>query len=269
MDFKTPPIVPEIPVFFPGNSAAMCGVYPGMFEQSILVRQQTSKPWSVALSLTAELAGIGLLIVLPLVWTQSLPGLTLTRIGVWLPPAHNDVKPQPAPHAPRAPVKPFPGGPVFVPHVLPARPLIITDNFPPPDLGSFRVVDSVPVTGVPLAPLASLAPRPPEQRHVVKPVQAAPPAMIRVSHLDQAKLLYKVIPRYPDIAKRTRTQGTVRLLGVIATDGSIRSLQVVAGHPFLVAAAVEAVRQWRYQPTILNGQPVEVEAPIEVTFTLQ
>jgi len=246
----------------------MSGVYPGMFEQSILVRQQTSKPWSVALSLAAELAGIGLLIVLPLVWTQSLPGLTLTKIGVWLAPPHNEPPPQPAPRGPRPPVKPFPGGPVYIPHAFPPRPVQIVDTAPP-DVGNLRGVDSVPITGVPLDNLAPPAPKPPEPASVKKPAPVGPPPVVRVSHLDPAKLLVKVIPQYPEIAKRTRTQGTVRLLGVIATDGTIQSLQVLSGHPFLVNAAVEAVRQWRYQPTVLNGQPVEVEAPIEVTFTLQ
>jgi len=248
----------------------MSGVYPGMFEQSILVRQQTSKPWSVELSLAAELAGIGLLIVLPLVWTQNLPGLTLTKIGVWLAPTHTEAPPQPAQHGPRAPVKPSPLGTVYVPHALPPHPVSIIDTAPPEVRGP--VGDST--TSVPdmlLSQLSTSGPRPPEPPLVKRyaEVTPTPPPVIRVSHLDPAKLLYKVIPQYPDIAKRTRTQGTVRLVGVIATDGTIQSLQVVSGHPFLVAAAVEAVRQWRYQPTVLNGQPVEVMAPIDVTFTLQ
>lgn len=71
------------------------------------------------------------------------------------------------------------------------------------------------------------------------------------------------------MAKATRTAGTVYLLGVIGTDGSIQSLHVLRGHPLLAGAALDAVRQWRYKPTILNGTAVEVEAPIEVTFTLQ
>jgi protein TonB len=247
----------------------MYGVYPGMFEQSILVRQQTSKPWSVALSLAAELAGIGLLIVLPLVWTQNLPGLTPTKIGVWLAPTHNETPPQPVQHPLRAPVRPSPFGMVYIPHPLPVHPVEFRD--PPPDVGGPVGDSGTSIPGMLLSQFSPSAPRPPEPPPVIRPVKVTPftPGVIRVSHLDPAKLLYKVIPEYPEIAKRTRTQGMVRLIGVVATDGSIRSLQVVSGHPFLVTAAVEAVRQWRYQPTVLNGQPVEVEAPIEVTFTLQ
>jgi len=83
-----------------------------------------------------------------------------------------------------------------------------------------------------------------------------------------AKLVRKVIPEYPPLAKTARVSGVVHLLGVIAKDGTIQNLQVIGGHPLLARAALEAVRQWIYQPTLLNGQPVEVIAPIDVNFTL-
>lgn len=65
-----------------------------------------------------------------------------------------------------------------------------------------------------------------------------------------------------------RISGTVRLQGIIGKDGSIQQLQVLSGPPLLVQAALDAVRQWRYQPTLLNGEPVEVISPIDVIFTL-
>jgi protein TonB len=83
-----------------------------------------------------------------------------------------------------------------------------------------------------------------------------------------AKILSRVIPLYPSLAKQARIQGTVSLLGVIASDGTVRQLRVLSGHPLLVQAALDAVRQWVYRPTLLNGEPVEVQAPIEVHFTL-
>src|SRR5260221_574434 len=73
---------------------------------------------------------------------------------------------------------------------------------------------------------------------------------------------------YPAMAVQTRTQGTVILHALISKDGSIESLQVVSGHPFLARAALDAVRQWRYRPYILNGQPIEVETQVTVNFTL-
>ncbi len=83
-----------------------------------------------------------------------------------------------------------------------------------------------------------------------------------------AKLVRKVIPEYPPIARAARISGVVRLIGTIGKDGTIRNLQLVSGHPMLAHAALEAVQQWVYKPTLLNGKPVEVIAPIEVNFTL-
>jgi protein TonB len=83
-----------------------------------------------------------------------------------------------------------------------------------------------------------------------------------------AKLIKKVLPVYPRIAVTARISGTVRLLGVVGKDGTIQQLQVLDGPPLLRAAALDAVRQWVYSPTLLNGKPVEVSAPIDVIFTL-
>jgi protein TonB len=83
-----------------------------------------------------------------------------------------------------------------------------------------------------------------------------------------AQLLHRVEPVYPPLARQTRISGTVELTGVVGTNGRIRELRVVSGHPFLAAAALEAVRQWVYEPTLLNGEPVEVIAPITVNFRL-
>lgn len=83
-----------------------------------------------------------------------------------------------------------------------------------------------------------------------------------------AKLIRKVIPEYPTLAKTARISGVVHLIGTIAKDGTIRNLQLIGGHPLLSRAAMEAVSQWVYEPTLLNGEPVEVIAPIEVSFTL-
>ena len=83
-----------------------------------------------------------------------------------------------------------------------------------------------------------------------------------------AKIIRKVTPLYPPLAKAARVSGTVRLMGIIAKDGSIQQLRVLSGPPLLIKAAVDAVQQWLYSPTVLNGRPVEVIAPIDVVFTL-
>lgn len=100
-------------------------------------------------------------------------------------------------------------------------------------------------------------------------MQKQPTAPIAVGgDVQMAKLIRKVTPLYPALAITARISGVVRLIGTIGKDGTIRNLQLVSGHPMLARAALEAVRQWVYKPTLLNGMPVEVIAPIEVNFTL-
>jgi protein TonB len=83
------------------------------------------------------------------------------------------------------------------------------------------------------------------------------------------RLINKVQPVYPPIAKSARVQGKVILQAQISKNGTIEGLKVVSGHPMLTQAAIDAVSRWRYQPYILNGEPVEVDTQVEVTFTLQ
>jgi protein TonB len=101
------------------------------------------------------------------------------------------------------------------------------------------------------------------------PPKAATPKRIRVGgQVENAKLIFQPRPEYPPLAKMARIQGTVRLEAIISRDGTIQDLKVVSGHPLLVKAALEAVQRWRYQPTLLNGDPVEVVTEIDVNFTL-
>jgi periplasmic protein TonB len=111
-----------------------------------------------------------------------------------------------------------------------------------------------------------VAAAPPPQR-TPEPTQAPKPIKVGGNVLE-AKLVNRVMPLYPPLARHARISGTVRLEGVISRDGRVVNLQVISGHPLLINAAVEAVRQWVYRPTLLNGQAVEVIAPIDVHFTL-
>ena len=85
----------------------------------------------------------------------------------------------------------------------------------------------------------------------------------------EGSLVRRVQPTYPSMAKIARVQGEVVLAATISKSGTIEDLHLLKGHPLLVGAAVEAVRQWRYRPYILNGEPVEVETQITVNFTLE
>jgi protein TonB len=84
----------------------------------------------------------------------------------------------------------------------------------------------------------------------------------------EGNLIHRVQPEYPQLARQARIQGTVVLRAIISRDGKIENLQVLSGHPLLAPAAIEAVRQWRYRPYLLNDQPVEVETRVTVNFTL-
>ena len=98
---------------------------------------------------------------------------------------------------------------------------------------------------------------------------STPPDRIRVGgNVQRSKLVREVPPQYPPLARQARIWGTVRLNAMIGRDGAVAKLQVVAGHPLLVPAALEAVRQWTYEPTLLNGKPMEVITQIDVDFTL-
>lgn len=112
------------------------------------------------------------------------------------------------------------------------------------------------------------SPKPGEPPHFVPPQQEK--RTVKLSGgVVAAQLISRVEPRYPSLALETRLSGTVVLHAMISRDGRIESLEVVSGSPFFVQAALDAVRQWRYRPTLLNGEPVEVETTITVEFRLQ
>ncbi len=103
-------------------------------------------------------------------------------------------------------------------------------------------------------------------------IPAPPPTLVvrplRLSHMSEGDLIHKVQPTYPALARSARIQGVVVLQAVISKQGTIENLRVVTGHPMLAPAAIEAVKQWRYRPYILNSEPVEVETQITVNFSL-
>lgn len=108
--------------------------------------------------------------------------------------------------------------------------------------------------------------RQPERPAEVRPLT---PQRLHVTHLEPAMLIQRIEPVYPPLARQIHREGHVELRAIIATDGAIQSLQVVSGDALFLQSAIDAVRQWRYHPTVLNGQPVEIETYITVIYTLQ
>jgi len=155
--------------------------------------------------------------------------------------------------------------------------MIKEEELPPPMSGAVGVVGGVPggvpggapggVIGGIIGSVPTAAPPPPPPP-AEKPKPATPQRIRVGGNVQAANIARMVRPSYPPLAKQARIQGTVRFNAVIAKDGTIQNLQVVSGHPLLIPAATEAVRQWVYKPTMLNGEPVEVQTQIDVNFTL-
>lgn len=137
-----------------------------------------------------------------------------------------------------------------------------TDASPPDGFG-----EGIPGAPDGLIPLGDsrLRPVPPDNTEH----HAARPRIVRMTSLDPAMLIHRIEPVYPPLARQIHKEGRVELRAIIGTDGTIQSLQIVAGDPLFLLSAREAVQQWRYRPTILNGQSVEIDTYITVIYTMQ
>jgi protein TonB len=167
-------------------------------------------------------------------------------------------------------------GRLIAPATIPPRAAIIVDE--PVAISGYGVaggVDSGERNGVPGGipsvlqnaapplPAVEAAPAP-----LAKPVPVAPRQVTVGGRVNMARLIHQVEPLYPPLARQMHVSGVVELVGIIATDGRIRELRLRSGSPLLAPAALAAVRQWVYEPTLLNGDPVELVATISVIFRL-
>ena len=155
---------------------------------------------------------------------------------------------------------------IFQPISIPPRISTVDDSTPP---GQPSGLDDLPVDpGNGHSPDGLIPVTDPRDHHVV-PAPPQDKRRIVVGHIDPAMLMHRVEPVFPPILKQLHRSGKVELHALIAADGTIQSLQVVSGDPLCVESALDAVRQWRYRPTLLNGQPVEVDTFITVIYTTQ
>ena len=249
-----------------------------MFEQTFVEGTgKTNKTWTVMLSFALQILIVGVAILIPMIYFDALPKSQLTSFLVAPPPP-----PPPPPPPAAAPPKvvkviprQFDAGRLMAPKVIPKQiAMIKEEELPPPSAGG--VVGGVPggvpggtpggVIGGIIGSVPTAAPPPPPPPKVDKPVV---PQRIRVGgNVQAAKLIRQPKPIYPPLAKQARISGHVILNAIISKDGTISDLKVASGHPLLVPAALEAVKQWVYAPTLLNGEPVEVVTQIDVNFTL-
>ncbi len=138
------------------------------------------------------------------------------------------------------------------------------------DLNATAIVSAAPVLGdvVTSSSTARIARGLGDGIVVAIPVHPSILKPLRLSNLGEGSLLRRVQPAYPVAAREARIQGQVELRAIISKAGTIENLVVLRGHPMLAGAAVEAVKQWRYRPYLLNKEPVEVETNITVNFVL-
>ena len=147
---------------------------------------------------------------------------------------------------------------------------IISDREPVPPSPWIEEIDVVP-PGSPDGPIIPGLADKASGRRLPPPPSSEPvkPRTIMVSQgVQAARLVHRVEPTYPPLAKQIRREGHVDLHAIIATDGRIKSLEVVTGEPLFIQSALSAVQEWRYQPTLLNGEPVEIDTYITVVYAL-
>lgn len=246
-----------------------------MFSDSLLDFgvQRKRKAFATTTSFILNCLALGVLLIMPLVFTEQLPSAQLLTFLVAPPP------PPPPPPPAAQPVARvvrqiqtdvLNTGQLRTPTRIPQKvEMIKEEEAPPPMIATGGVVGGVPggipggqvggVIGGIISSTASVAAVP----------KLAAPQRIRISQgVTRGLLIHRVEPVYPTLAKAARVQGEVVLTAVISTSGQIENLQLVSGHPMLVQGAIDAVRQWRYKPYLLNGAPVEVETTITVIFSL-
>lgn len=245
-----------------------------MFDDLVLSGRKKKKAnkWTFFLSFCVQTLLLGILILIPLIYTEAIDLKQFSSTLLVAPPPPPPPPPPPTAQ-PIARVRPIArimqAGKMMAPTVIPKQVAkIIEEDIP--DTGGVGVIGGVPggipggqaggvLGGIIGGVTGSNLPPPPKE---------APKRIVVGGNVQQARLVSQPRPVYPPLAKQARIQGVVKLQAIIARDGTIQELQVISGHPLLVQSALDAVRQWRYQPTLLNGEPVEVSTTIDVVFTL-
>jgi protein TonB len=213
---------------------------------------------AIAVSVALEVAGVAALVMAPLFAKPAeLPNRIAPPLPVYGVVSHPR-RPNLAP--PGHPTRRFPFISFAAPSNRPSAPGTgdrgsgETVGEPVVPIGTEEPTGFVPAAGTHAQP-------PPPPPHV--------PPRIREPHISPALLVHRVEPVYPALPRQIRRSGRVELHALIAADGTVQALEVVSGDPLFNASALEAVRQWRYRPTVLNGTPVEVDTYISVIYTLE
>jgi protein TonB len=248
-----------------------------MFEFAFVeAHGRTSRPYTFVISLAGQCGLIGLGVLLPLMFTEALPQIRWVDLRLpSLPSTDRPVISQTSMTTRRA--RPSARtAKLFEPATYPPSTTQIVDAEAAPASTPFGVPGGTGEATDHLSPVIVDALRQPPSP-LLPPVRvetpaATPPAPttpLRIGgDVKAPRPLHTPAPEYPFLARQARVSGTVRLEAVITTDGGIRSIRLIQGHPLLTAAAIAAVKGWRYTPPTLNGEPIEVIMQVDVNFAL-
>jgi protein TonB len=242
-----------------------------MFEDSLIEsggKLKTKRGPTSIISFSFQILLICGAVLYPLIFTEALPKGQMMFLLVAPPP------PPPPPPPAAAMVQhvkviqtDIVNGELRTPTKIPQKIKMIQEDEAPPAMASAGVVGGVP-GGIPGGSMGGVIGSVLSSTPTVAP-HIATPQRVRVSSgVSSGLLIRRVNPTYPPLARQARIQGVVILQAQISKDGSIENLQLVSGHPMLAPAAIEAVKQWKYKPYLLNGEPVEVDTQVQVNFTL-
>jgi protein TonB len=237
--------------------------------ESSVVKKKTNTGWAVIISTLVQVSFLVVLILIPLIYTQALPKAMLTTLLVAPPPPP---PPPPPPAATPTVVRPVARllnqGVLTQPKAIPKQVAVFKEAELPPEAaggvaGGFGVDGGL--LGGAFGGATGAAPPPPPPPP--PPPKATGPIKVG-GNVQEALVIARPNPVYPPLARQARIQGNVVLHAIIDKDGKVSELQVISGHPLLVQSALEAVKNWRYRPTQLNGEAVEVDTTITVSFVL-
>jgi periplasmic protein TonB len=246
--------------------------YRPMFSDSLLDESghdKKRKAFSATFSFILQCFFLGILLLIPLMFTEALPKSQLLTFLVAPPPP----PPPPPPAAPTVRVvretDVLNSGALRTPSRIPRKIEMIKEEEAPPPMAVGGVVGGIP-GGIPGGQLGGVIGGIIGSANSISAVPRLEPVKrIRVSQgVTQGLLVHRVEPAYPKIALAARITGVVQLKAIIGKDGNIKELQALSGPPLLIPSAIDAVKQWHYRPYLLNGEAVEVETSVTVTFQL-
>lgn len=233
-----------------------------MFEQSFLDDAVRSKrSWSVVVSVLGQSAVLAVIALVPLIFTYELPIEEWALHAMLIaPPAPPQPPPPPAVRIEQVASPQRYDEILMQPRSIPNEVALIDDKTPVVALKAPApggVVGAVSGVSQPILNPAGFIPMPPP----VKPIPVG-------GNIQAARLVERIAPGYPEQAREDGISGVVILEAIIDKSGLVRDVKLLDGHPMLAPSAIEAVTQWRYKPTLLNGQTVEVITRVEVTYRL-